>query len=86
MGHHSDMVGIIRIGMILISTPVDIMADGMVVDGTVVGGTTRLGSTGMARRFIIMVRGGRVSGAAALRRGGGMRPPKMTYVLASATP
>ncbi len=65
MGHHLDMVGIILIGMIPISTPVDIMVDGMAVDGTVVDGTIRLGSTGMAGRFITMVRGGRVSGAAA---------------------
>jgi hypothetical protein len=64
MGHHSDMVGIIPIGMILISTPVDIMADGMAVDGMVVDGTIRLGSTGIARQLITMVRGGRESGAA----------------------
>ena len=49
MGRHSGMVGIIPIGIIPITTLVDIMADGIMVDGTVEG-TILLGPTGMARQ------------------------------------
>ena len=60
MGRHSDMVGIIPTDMIPITTPVDIMVDGMAVDGMVVDGTIRLGATGPAGQ-VTMVRGDRVS-------------------------
>ena len=63
MGRHSDMVGIIPTGMIPITTPVDIMVDGMAADGMVVDGTIRLGPTGPAGQ-VTMVRVGRVSVAA----------------------
>ncbi|MDE2825783.1 MAG: hypothetical protein OXL40_00550 [Bacteroidota bacterium] len=63
MGHHSDMVGTILIGIIPITTPVDIMVGGIMVDGMVVDGTIHLGATGMARRST-MVREDRVSVAA----------------------
>ena len=60
MGHRSGgMVGIIRIGIIPITTLVDIMVDGIMVDGTILPG-----ATGMARRST-MVREDRVSVAAA---------------------
>ena len=45
MGRPSGMVGIIPIGIIPITTLVDIMVDGMEVDGTIL-----LGPTGMVRQ------------------------------------
>ena len=49
MVHHSGMVGIIPIGIIPITTLVDIMVD-IMVGGIMVDGTILLGSTGMARQ------------------------------------
>ena len=57
----------------------------LVADGMVVGGTILLGVTGMAGQST-MVRGDHVSVEAVWRRGGVMGLPKMTYVLAGATP